>query len=334
MILPWAQRLGLTAVFVLFGLPLFAQLSSTTIDFSRQTVTVWGLGGCPWESSVSYEEERARAWMDALHHAYEAIAELPLMEGVNVSQAIVRNPTLRDRLGRLLLGTKKTWFEPDGSGMIRCRLEVPFCGKESLRSTLYLAALRPGSFDSKTIPTASESKTASEAGSDTATIAGEVVATGTGPLRVVLDVRRFPFEASLFPRFLAEDGSLLFQEAQIPPPERFRRPVVRFTEQVTESTSGLDIGRVEYLETIVPILAHRDLVILEADAMVFKRFCRRLLKEPLGSREILIVYGNQILPTGSLPKVVKKDKESGSAVKTTTKSSSSARRGKSRGSAK
>ncbi|MBR4329934.1 MAG: hypothetical protein IKP71_08765, partial [Candidatus Riflebacteria bacterium] len=43
--------------------------------FLNQKLEVFGLGGTPWEEG-SYETERGRAWMDAMHHAYEQILSL------------------------------------------------------------------------------------------------------------------------------------------------------------------------------------------------------------------------------------------------------------------
>ncbi|OIP22149.1 hypothetical protein AUK22_10840 [bacterium CG2_30_54_10] len=118
-------------------------LSRPVVDFEKQVLVVWGLGGTPWEESSSYEEEKARAWMNALHQGYEAILGIPLMEGLSVRNALQMNSALKERLGMVLLSAPKKFFEPDLTGLLRCKLEIPFNGAVSLRSALYLAALRP-----------------------------------------------------------------------------------------------------------------------------------------------------------------------------------------------
>ena len=352
--------------------PVPAPAASSAVDFDRQLVSVWGLAGMPWESETSYEEEKARAWMHALHQGYEALLDIPLMEGLVVRQALQMNPALKERLGTVLLSSPKTFFEPDLTGLLRCRLEVPFSGPVSLRSALYLAALRPQPMEPQALlaswavpatspvtvtepaPLASRFQTAAPAGDPTgpdatpptaaAPRAGTVrhlyretdsTATGqtasepaalrgtlpadprtartgslalpdqpTGPAvrRLVLDLRRTAFEPSLFPRFFAEDGRLLFQEAQIPGPERFSRPTIRFTRDLGAAEEGLSGSEVMYIAAFLPPLSHRDVKIAAAEATAFLAFCRHLTANPLGGREILIVYGDSPFAGGLLPK--------------------------------
>ena len=97
-----------------------AESSFSTNSFVKQNVQVYGLAGMPWEQSVSLEEERARAWVDALHHAYEKILDLPLMEGKLVRQVFQTNSGLRTRLGRVLMTAHKTFYTKDQTGLIRC----------------------------------------------------------------------------------------------------------------------------------------------------------------------------------------------------------------------
>jgi len=97
----------------------------------QQKLEVFGLAGTPWESETSYDEERSRAWMDALHHAYERILALPLMEGKQVAHVLQENAALKERLGLVLMSAPKTFFQPDISGMVRCRVDVPLTGKIS-----------------------------------------------------------------------------------------------------------------------------------------------------------------------------------------------------------
>lgn len=278
-----------------------AQIGSTTVDFQRQVVTAWGLAGAPWEKAPSLEEERSRAWMDAMHHAYEAVLALPLMEGATVRGSLVQNPMLRERLGQLLLALPKTFYEPDVTGVIRCRIEVPFAGRDSLRTALYLAALRPSRIEPKSL-------TGSEAVALKTAVDEPREATGTSPLRLVLDLRRSVFMPSLFPRFFSEDGRLLFQEAMIPAAARFSRPVVRFTTAVEDAATGVGNDRVRYVEAQVTPLGRYDVQVRKADEEMFRRFCRGLVEEPLHEREILIVFGNHLLPAGLLPKAERKEK--------------------------
>lgn len=401
--------------------PVPAPAASSAVDFDRQLVSVWGLAGMPWETETSYEEEKARAWMHALHQGYEAMLDIPLMEGLVVRQALQMNPALKERLGMVLLSAPKTFFEPDLTGLLRCRLEVPFSGPVSLRSALYLAALRPQPMEphsllaswavpaTSPIPVAGPAPLASRfqaspaegdpAGPDTApltaaasrpgtlrhlyreadsaattpdtrrtdqddrdrdrdagaaargtseptsaayrdrvTMTGGTASAGADPAateppadqegalpadlrtartgslplpdrpagpavrRLVLDLRRTAFEPSLFPRFFAEDGRLLFQEAQIPGPERFSRPAIRFTRDIGAAEKGLGSTEVMYIAAFLPPLSHRDVKIAAAETSTFLAFCRHLAANPLGGREILIVHGDSTFAGGLLPK--------------------------------
>lgn len=265
------------------------------VDFDRQVVTAWGLAGQPWSTDgTSFEDERARAWMHALHQAYEALLEIPLMEGITVRQALQMNAGLKERLGMVLLSAPRTFYEPDQTGLVRCRLEVPFSGPVSLRSALYLAALRPQ-------PQEPVALLASWSLLATATPLPDL-ASGPAVTRLVLDLRRTGFEPSLFPRFFSEHGHLLFQEAQIPGPERFSRPAIRFTQEITAATAGKTAGEIAYIDARVPPLSHRDVKIAAAEESLFLAFCRRLAAEPLGGREILIVHGTRRFEGGRLPK--------------------------------
>ncbi len=69
--------------------------------FIDHKLEVFGLGGVPWESEISLDEERARAWMDALHHAYDQVLSLPLMEGKLVRHVLQTNAALKERLDDL-----------------------------------------------------------------------------------------------------------------------------------------------------------------------------------------------------------------------------------------
>jgi len=223
--------------------------------FLQQKLEVFGLAGTPWESETSYEEERSRAWMDALHHAYEQILELPLMEGKQVAHVLQANAALKERLGLVLLSAPKTFFQPDIAGMVRCRVDVPLTGKLSLRSALYLAALRP-----------QPQQPSSFLASWTAGVKVDEKMPVPKFSRVVIDVRRFVFEPSLFPRFFDPAGMLVFQEAMIPQAERFSRPAVRFMTDIRAARAGLSEDEVYTVAAHIAELSCRDITVAAADS--------------------------------------------------------------------
>ncbi len=268
--------------------------------FLQQKLEVFGLAGTPWESESSYDEERSRAWMDALHHAYEKILELPLMEGKQVSHVMQANAALKERLGLVLLSAPKTFFQPDVSGMVRCRVDVPLTGKLSLRSALYLAALRPQPMQ----PT-------SFLASWTAGVKIDEKATPPAFSRVIIDARRFYFEPSLFPRFFDASGMLIFQEAMIPQSARFSRPAVRFMTDITAARAGLPEEDTFTAAAHISELYCRDITVEQTDTEIFAAFCHDMIKTPLRQREIVIVYDPERLhKTGRLLKSDKKADES------------------------
>ena len=332
------MRRILTAVILcLVSLPaiLSASPASFSFDFSRQTLSAWGLAGIPWEDTLSFEEERSRAWMDALHHGYEAVLETPLMEGVTVRNALQANPALKERLGQLLLSSAKTFFKVDETGLVRCRIDIPFSGPMSLRSAFYLAALRPvqvepagfgasgtflatlspkdgsvpGGAKPANRPDGDALASLAEKPGDSDSERNEITGLPGKYLRLVLDLRRSTFEPSLFPRFFSEDGHFLFQESRIPGPKRFSRPIVRFTQNLSETEDGLQSSEVMYVSAYAPVVSRRDIKIAAPDSEIFYRFCKRLELEPESRGEILIVYGDVLFPGGLLPKVASKEKE-------------------------
>ncbi|HNW36209.1 MAG TPA: hypothetical protein PKM25_14820, partial [Candidatus Ozemobacteraceae bacterium] len=144
-----------------------------------------------------------------------------------------------------------------------------------------------------------------EIAAETASAAGEDLR------RVIIDLRQTGFQPSLFPRFFSEAGELLFQEAQIPGPERFSRPTVRFTERIEDAAQGFDETQLAYIEAAVAPLARRDIRIMQHEAGIFLAFSKKLAGEPLGGRDIMIVHGRRPAPSGLLPKSGKKEKDSG-----------------------
>lgn len=290
--------------FFLFSLPVLGQSAGgEIIDFETQKVNAWGFGGSPWEKTISLEEERSRAWMDALHHGYLQILDLPLLEGVTVKNALYANPALKERLGQLLLDCPKTFYQPDESGITRCLVEIPFCGGMSLRSAFYLAALRPNLIE-PFHHTASSTVNASAPAS-----LAQVIASAGEYRRLVIDLRKSNFEPSLFPRFFDEDGKLIFQEAKIPGPQRFSRPVVKFSKNIGDAEAGLEQSQTMYVAAMVPPLSKCDIRILSPDSDIFARVCRKLATSPEKDGEILVIYGNNLYPGGFLPKLQSKDKE-------------------------
>ncbi|MBI3039350.1 hypothetical protein HYY75_09945 [bacterium] len=278
---------------------------SSGVDFIKQTVTSFGLAGTPWETKHSYEEERARAWMDALHHAYEKIMDIRLMEGANIKDSVLLTPSLKMRLGQIILAGKRTFFEGDNSGLIRCKVVIPLSGVMSLRSALFLGALYPrrDPFTAKKTQAASQTAEFSRI-----TTEASQISTDTGFLQVVIDVRGTSFEPSLFPRFFSENGELLFQESLLNHPHRFSRPLVRFSQDAW-SPGDFDRSKFLFVDGYVPPLSRNDLKIFSSDEDVFRDFCRELEAEPLGRREILIIYGGELPKDGALPKAVPQSKE-------------------------
>ncbi|GAB4281392.1 MAG: hypothetical protein Kow0029_26450 [Candidatus Rifleibacteriota bacterium] len=246
--------------------------------FLNQKVEVFGLAGTPWEDSFAFEEERSRAWMDALHHAYEAILNLPLMEGKLVRQALQTNPALKERLGMILLSAPRTFYQPDTAGIVRCKLEVPLSGKLSLRSALYLAALRPQS-----------QQPVSFLASWTSALKDRQLPE-PGFKRLIIDARDYYFEPSLFPRIFDNSGNLLFQEAMIPRPERFSRPAIRFAVEVKRACANLKDDQIMIARASVNELSSCDLTLAEPDATIVAGFCRLITLQPDKEREIVVLF--------------------------------------------
>ncbi len=275
-------------------------------SFVEQKLTVVGLAGTPWEAETSFDEERSRAWMDAMHHAYESILALPLMEGKLVRQVLQTNPALKDRLGLILLSAEKSFYQADNTGLIRCRLEVPFSGKLSLRSALYLAAMRPQS-----------QQPVSFLASWSAGISKEKLPVPQCK-RLVVDVRNYYFEPSIFPRLFDTNGALLFQEAMIPQPERFSRPAVKFAVDVVEARGGLEEGAYEYVPAHINELSRSDITVPDADAGTVAAFCLQMINHPDRELDVVIVFDpDKKEISGKMPAVKpeKKEKEGKPAAK-------------------
>ncbi len=246
--------------------------------FLNQKLEVFGLGGIPWEDS-SYEAERGRAWMDAMHHAYEQILSLTIMDGKKVQHILQTNKALKERIGMILMSAPKTFYQKDVSGLVRCKLEIPISGKLSLRSAFYLAALRPQPMQ----PTgflASWSKD----------ISVDEELEPSPYKRVIIDARKYDYIPALFPRFFDENGFLLFQEAMIPQAERFSRPVVMFSTNMIDARANLEEKETLTLSTTMHELHKSDIIVKKADLKEFKQFCNDILRTPLKQREIMIVY--------------------------------------------
>lgn len=313
-------RLGLMIVLMAYllipGFPGYAivqgdQVATPPIDFNRQLVTAWGLAGQPWESATSYEEEKSRAWMDSLHHAYEMLLSTAFMEGLEIRQVLRQYPTLRSGLGRVLLTATPRFFEEDVSKLIRCRVEIPFTGPNGLRSALFLAAMRPVALEPRAFIATDPVEASLTARLNLGPVSARgLLATGSeadmtpvGPVvRIVIDLRATFFQPSLFPRFYDEEGHFLFQEGRIPGPERFSRPVVRFSEEIADAEAGLKSEQLTYLAGRLPLTAVRDVVLRHPDQEFFRRFCHRLELDPLWKGEILIIHGRRIMPAGALTK--------------------------------
>lgn len=246
--------------------------------FLDQKLEVFGLGGTPWEEG-SYEAERGRAWMDAMHHAYEQILSLTIMDGKEVKHILHTNKALKERLGMVLMAAPKTFYQKDVSGLVRCKLEIPISGKLSLRSAFYLAALRPQPMQ----PTGFLA-------SWSAPINVDETQDPSPYKRIVIDARKFDFIPALFPRFFDEHGALLFQEAMIPQAERFSRPVVMFCTNMIDARADLEEKEVFTLSSTMHELHKSDIIVKNEDLKEFKHFCNDIIRTPKKQREIMIVY--------------------------------------------
>ena len=246
--------------------------------FLDQKLEVFGLGGTPWEEG-SYEAERGRAWMDAMHHAYEQILSLTIMDGKEVRHILHTNKALKERLGMVLMAAPKTFYQKDVSGLVRCKLEIPISGKLSLRSAFYLAALRPQPMQ----PTGFLA-------SWSAKIDVDETQEPSPYKRIVIDARKYDFIPALFPRFFDEHGALLFQEAMIPQAERFSRPVVMFCTNMIDARANLEEKEVFTLSSTMHELHKSDIIVKNEDLNEFKHFCNDIIRTPKKQREIMIVY--------------------------------------------
>lgn len=246
--------------------------------FLSQKLEIDGLAGTPWEDGSSFDEERSRAWMDAMHHAYESILNLPLMEGKLVRHVMQTNPALKERLGMILLSAEKSFYQPDITGLIRCRLEIPLSGKLSLRSALYLAALRPQS-----------QQPASFLASWSAGIKNREEPVPVCK-RLVVDLRECYFVPSIFPRFFDSDGALLFQEAMVPQPYRFSRPAVKFATDIIAARGSFSEGEYTYVSAFVNELSTSDATITGADSALAASFFRQMIENPDRELDVVIVF--------------------------------------------
>ncbi len=270
---------------------LLAEKTANHKVFLDQKLEVFGLGGTPWEEG-SYESERGRAWMDAMHHAYEQILSLTIMDGKEVKHVLHTNKALKERLGMILMSAPKTFYQKDVSGLVRCKLEIPISGKLSLRSAFYLAALRPQPMQ----PTGFLASWSSN-------ISVDETQEPSPYKRIVIDARKFDFIPALFPRFFDEQGNLLFQEAMIPQAERFSRPVVLFATNMITARANLEEKKVFTLSSTMHELHKSDIIVKNADLNEFKQFCNDIIRTPLKQREIMIVYNpDRIIKKGAMKK--------------------------------
>ena len=284
-------KLFLLVACILATSTLFADTADIHKVYLNQKLEVFGLGGTPWDEG-SYESERGRAWMDAMHHAYDQILNLTVMDGQSVRNVLHYNKALKERLGMVIMSAPKTFYQKEVSGLVRCKLDIPVSGKMSLRSAFYLAALRPRPIQ----PTGFLASWSQEIPVDESLEPSPYK-------RIVIDARKFDFIPSLFPRFFDEQGSLLFQEAMIPQAERFSRPVVIFAKDMIEARKGLSDKEVFTLSSAMHQLHKSDIIVKQADMEEFKQFCNDIIRTPLKQREIVIVYNiNKKIESGILKK--------------------------------
>lgn len=284
----------LKALILIFTLVSACGLRAETFIYSKafceQKLEVFGLGGVPWEDSSSIDEERSRAWMDAMHHAYENILNMPLMEGRLVAHVMQTNPELKTRLGTVILSAPKFFYQSDVSGLIRCRIDVPLTGKNSLRTALYLAALRPQPQE----PTMFKPAWAAGVKIDEKTAVPPFK-------RLIVDARSFDFVPSLFPRFFDSTGMLLFQETMISLKDRFSRPAIKFMEDISKAREGFAEEDTLTVAAHVNVLSKSDITVENPDALIMAGFVGEMIKKPLGERDIVIVFSSEkIRETGRL----------------------------------
>ncbi len=276
----FSSKILLILLSVLFTHSLFADNLQNHKVFLNQKLEVFGLGGTPWEEESSYEAERGRAWMDAMHHAYEQILSLTVMDGKEVRHILHTNKALKERLGMIIMAAPKTFYQKDVSGLVRCKLEIPISGKLSLRSAFYLAALRPQPMQ----PTGFLASWSANVGKVDESLEP------SSYKRVVIDARKYDFIPALFPRFFDERGALLFQEAMVPQAERFSRPVVSFCTNMITARENLNEKEVLTLSSTMHELHKSDIIVKNDDLKEFKQFCNDIIRTPLKQREIMIVY--------------------------------------------
>lgn len=294
-----SSKLLLLLTCIFSATTLLAETTTPHKVFLNQKLEVFGLGGIPWEEG-SYESERGRAWMDAMHHAYEQILELTVMDGKQVRNVLHTNKALKERLGMVLMSAPKTFYQKDVSGLVRCKLDIPISGKLSLRSAFYLAALRPQPMQ----PTGFLASWSAE-------IPVDENLDPSPYKRLVIDARKFDFIPSLFPRFFDEHGALIFQEAMIPQAERFSRPVVMFATDMITARANLAPEEVFTVSSAMHELHKSDIIVKQADMSEFKQFCNDIIKTPLKQREIMIVYNpDKKLETGSMAQQESKEESS------------------------
>lgn len=252
--------------------------STSSLFIDRQVEGI-GLGGTPWESKISIDEERSRAWMSALHNAYNSILSVPLMEGKTVRQVLISNPNMRERLGVILLLAPKFFYQSDATGLVRCKVEVPLDGKQSIKSALYLESLRP-------LPLEPYNILASWTHNDNANESYQK----TPFKRIAIDLRGFNYEPSLFPRFFDEKGVLIYQETMTIKGERLSRPTIKFTSEIKDVYKDLEETEVALISAKINPLSKRDIQIIPPDTQIFERFCKEIINEPASQNEILIVF--------------------------------------------
>ena len=272
---------------------------NTNKIFITQKMEIYGIAGSPWEESTSYEEERSRAYLDALNHAYEAIIHLPLMDGKDIKDIMLGNRAFKERIFKLLFNSPKEFYQTDSSGINRCKIAISLTGGNSLRTAFYLAAMRPQPMQ----PT-------SLLASWTAGIAVDEKAEPSKYKRIVIDARKNYFEPSLFPRFFDKNGMLIFQESMIPEAERFSRPAIRFVTTIEEARKDLTSKEVFTASSLIDGLHPRDVIIMPNDVNDFAVFCRDIIKTPAKQREIVIVFDPENkVKYGNLEKSEKEEKD-------------------------
>lgn len=284
------------------------------IDFERQSIIAVGIAGQPWEEEnyVSSEKEKIRAHYDALHHAYEAILNIPIMEGKYGKHILFQTPVLKEKIKNLLFSLQPT-FIGNKNKLIKCKLEIPFYGINSLFAAFYLASLYPTSkFQSnQNIPSSKiwplvlsptnslkvNAELEQKQQSNKIKTKNAVVNNKIHDIkRIIIDLRNTPFQPSLFPCFYTEKGQLIFQESLLynkSSRAKFSRPIIKFYKSILKATENYKENELEFINAKTTDMSTMNITILSSSEVFFVDYVSYIMHKPESDKDIAIVYGNE-----------------------------------------